>query len=226
VVLGGVTGDPAPERGGSGGEGRVRVDGLDGVTDIPGALTSEYVGPAIVDVNGSGIVGRGNATSDFEAKIWNGTAFNNFTATSDANGDFTIPVTFDADTNYVAVIQNTTNNVFVLSSAATWIVYTRSMEDSATIDDSIGFKITRTTEDSVTVDDFITAVLMSFRTTEDIITIDDSISFIAFIRLTDGVKGDSATIAEKASAKSFFLKEDSATIDDFITTKTSSCKTS
>ena len=45
-----------------------------------------------------------------------------------------------------------------MSPAATWIVYSESTEDSATIDDSIGFKISRTTEDSATIDDFIIAM--------------------------------------------------------------------
>ncbi len=110
---------------------------------------TEYVGPAIITVNGSGIVGTGSATSDFEAKIWNGTAFNNFTGTSDANGDYTITPTFDEDTkHYVTVIQNTTATVFVMSSAATWIVYTRTIKDSATVDDSISFRVFISIEDA------------------------------------------------------------------------------
>ena len=86
-------------RGGNGGDGRVRVDGLpSGDTAIQGLAGgyggSEYVGPAITNVTGTYVVGRGNANAvpaaTVEAKIWNGTAFNNFTSTIDANGDFEI----------------------------------------------------------------------------------------------------------------------------------------
>jgi len=161
-----ANGGTGPAQGGEGGDGRVRVDGLrSGTTTIEGLaggyVGSEYVGPSITQFNSTHVIGRGNATSTFEAKIWNGTQFNSFTTTSDVNGDYVIPVIFDAPDNFVTVIQNTTNTVFVMSPAAAVIFYKRTMEDSAAVDDEISFfKFTtvfrNVDDDSALVDDFIT----------------------------------------------------------------------
>jgi hypothetical protein len=53
-----------------------------------------------------------------------------------------------------------------MSSAATWIMYTRTMEDSATVDDeiisaSVTKNIFETISDSVTIDDEISSIVKS-----------------------------------------------------------------
>jgi len=269
TALGGTGGTGAAGTGGDGGDGRARVDGLrSGTTTIEGIIGgyggSQFVGPAITSTNSSYVVGRGATGAPdpwVEAKIWNGTAFNNFTSTVDANGDFAINVSYSPGANYITVIQNTTNSIFVMSSAATWIMHALSMEDSATADDQIFAKAKMNLEDSATVDDFITKrvfimlidgamldavtitdqisaftsidtlrdstlindeitfTVFRFRTVEDTVDIDDSISFKAFIRLNDGVRGDSVTVEDLISAKSIIIveSEGSASLDDFIT---------
>jgi len=74
--VGGVTGDPAPELSGDGGEGRIRVDGLIPIVsgDIPGVTTpnSEYIGPAITAFNGTHLIGTGTPFANVNATIQNG----------------------------------------------------------------------------------------------------------------------------------------------------------
>jgi hypothetical protein len=216
---------------GDGGAGRLRIDGiLPGVSDFTGITRptllstggpTEYVGPAIIAVNGSGIVGTGSALADFEAKIWNGTAFNNFTATSDGSGDYTIIPTFDKDTkHYVTVIQNSTDSVFVMSAAATWIVYTRTIKDSATVDDSISFRAFITIEDGARGDASLLEDRVFFvvqqHSTDGSIDVDDSISFRVFVSIEDATMGDAVTLADKIFAKTFWETPDAATVDESI----------
>jgi len=267
-----VTGGAPGEANGDGGDGRLRIDGLpQGVSTFAGITRpvsggaqgppTEFVGPAIISANQSHVVGTAAAGADIEANIWDGTLFNIFSGTADGvTGDFELSVSYSPGANYITVIQNTTGDtVSVMSSAATWIMHTRSIEDSVTADDQIFAKakmkledttitediITKrvfiqlidgamldavtitdqisifasidTLNDSATVDDFIITKILRFRTMEDTVDIDDSISFKAFIRLNDGVRGDSVTIADLITTKSLFFIEDSASVDDFIT---------
>jgi len=121
---GGAGGNEALEPAGDGGDGRLRIDGLpQGISDFTGITVpsgsqgppTEYVGPAIILPNQSHIVGTAAANANVTAKIWNGAAFNTFGIQADANGDFEIPVTYSPGTNYITVIQNTTNSIVVMS---------------------------------------------------------------------------------------------------------------
>ncbi len=95
-------------------------------------------------------------------------------------GSFTVPQALNA-----TELSGTTNFV---------IGFVSPVKDSAMVDDSIVATIKRSTDDSATVDDSI--VIQFPRSTDDSATIDDSISFKVFIRLTDGVRGESSTVAD------------------------------
>ncbi|MGH9909109.1 MAG: hypothetical protein ACRD32_00545, partial [Nitrososphaerales archaeon] len=237
TATGGAGGDggqnsPAGD-GGAGGTGRVRVDGLRGATNIPGALTSEFVGPSITKMNGTHITGRGNATgADVVAKIWNGVSFSTFTAAVNAAGDYQIPVTYTLGTNYVTVIQNNTaDTISVMSSAAAAIYYKKSLTDSSKadddiknirkkisdivkVDDKIKKNVTKRIKDSVFINDILRA-----RTTKaisDSVRADDDI-----IRIRMILHDDMATIEEivkKAPAK--LVMKDSAKINDVLRART------
>ncbi|MEE8234562.1 MAG: hypothetical protein V3R41_07760, partial [Gammaproteobacteria bacterium] len=98
-----------------------------------------------------------------------------------------------------------------------------NVTDSTLIDDSITLKILygRSVSDSALVDDVITAVINRNRSTDDpdSMVIDDSISTKVFIRLTDGARAESIATADKIFKKTFLETEDSASIDDSITTR-------
>jgi len=211
---GGVSGDSGTLTGGDGGEGRWRVDGLDGVTTIPGVLTSEYVGPAITDINGTHVIGRGAVGATVNATISSISPLTSFTDTVDVNGDFAIPVDFIEETNYVTVIQNTTALVFVMSSAATWIVHTRTMEESVAIDDSFSKKVFISIEDGITGDSVTLVDIVSAKSKfplDDAATVDD---FIVAVRLFQAF--DAVTIDDTITFNVFYQIEDSVTIDDSI----------
>src|SRR3989304_8318043 len=127
-------------------------------------------------MNVTHIVGRGSATgADVKAMIWNGTKFNNFTASVNGNGDFEISVNYSPNANYITIIQNNTaDTISVMSSAAAAIYYKKSIEDTIGVDD----------------------VIIIGKKTEDSATINDSISFRVFIKLTDGTRVDSLAITD------------------------------
>src|SRR3989304_6265532 len=189
VPVGGTTGD--------GGEGRVRVDGLVGATNIPGGLTSEFVGPAITSTTTTNVIGRAGASLWVNATIVYNGVFTTFESQSDANGDFQIPITITGvGEHYITVIQNTTNTIFVMSSAATAIIYVKKITDSAFVQDVLRATTTKPIFDSVNAED-------------DIITIG--------IRVGDDV-GSADDIVYKAPAT--FDRKDSATINDVLRART------
>ena len=107
--------------------------------------------------------------------------------------------------------------------------------DFTNIDDSISMRVFSTTSDTVSTDDHA-SFKASIRTLHDSVTfaesdifiifitvvppdsanIDDSISKKVFIRLTDGTRAESTTIADLTSFKAFTNMEDTSTIDDRI----------
>jgi len=100
---------------------------------------SEFVGPAILKINGTHINGTAAASADIDIRIKHNGAFTIFTGTSDPiTGDWAIGVSYSVGDNFIAIMQNTTSDtVAVLSSAATGIMFVRTMEDSVTIDETI-----------------------------------------------------------------------------------------
>ncbi|MGH9909277.1 MAG: hypothetical protein ACRD32_01420, partial [Nitrososphaerales archaeon] len=89
---------------GDGGEGRVRVDGLTG-TNIPGALTSEFIGPSIVGVNSTHINGTGTSGNGvITLKVNNAGTFTTYANFNVVNGKFQIPVSLNDGANYITAI--------------------------------------------------------------------------------------------------------------------------
>ncbi len=109
--------------GGAGGEGRARVDGLMGATNIPGSLTSEFIGPAITYVNATAVRGRAAASSDIQVIVQNSSSSMSFSGGADANGDFEIAVNMSLGLNYITAIQNTSGDTVSVLGPASAVSY-------------------------------------------------------------------------------------------------------
>jgi hypothetical protein len=187
---------------GDGGDGRVRIDGVPAGSDTIVGLDAgfggtEFVGPAITSINPSLVIGTATALATVNATIQTpdfGTA--EYEGTADANGDFAIAVSFLSKTNFITVIQNTTDTNSVMSSASGHLLYRVSIVDSVSADDDI-IKI---------------GIIMK----PDGIGVSDDISFKAFIALVDGTRLESITVRDTTFALTKILLTDEVAADDDI----------
>src|SRR3990172_2577357 len=252
---GGVGGPGAGSPGGAGGDGRVRVDGLPPndvtINGLPAAgwTGSEFVGPAIHQLNRTHVIGKSGASLWVNATILNNGVFTTFNAQAAADGDFEIPVTFQEGINYVTVIQNTTNTIFVMSSPAAAIYYKKSINDSVSVQDYITL-VMQVSDDMGTADDLVYKAPVTMRlsdlsivndviststvrTLQDSATVHDYITLVMQVRddmgTTDDLVykapvtmrlSDSSIVNDVIRTASFRTLQDSALVDDILRART------
>ncbi|MBI2102074.1 hypothetical protein HYT53_05690 [Candidatus Woesearchaeota archaeon] len=117
--------------GGAGGLGRIRVDGLDNPVAQAnfGFAGSNFTGVAIKNITDTSIGGTANASANIVVFVKNQTrggassVNTTFTGTADANGQFDIAVTWYTGKNFIAVMQNSTNDAYTVMSSAAVATY-------------------------------------------------------------------------------------------------------